>query len=47
MKRFKLIKSLALVLLITVGMSSCEDFLNRPTIDNYTLDGFYQTDGSV
>ena len=44
MKRFKLIKSLALVLLITVGMSSCEDFLNRPTIDNYTLDGFYQTD---
>ncbi|NCB84328.1 MAG: RagB/SusD family nutrient uptake outer membrane protein [Bacteroidia bacterium] len=44
MKRFKLIKSLALVLLITVGVSSCEDFLNRPTVDNYTLDGFYQTD---
>lgn len=27
-----------------VGMSSCEDFLNRPTEDNYTIDGFYQTD---
>lgn len=44
MKRFNIIKSLTLVLLITVGVSSCEEFLNRPTIDNYTLDGFYQTD---
>ena len=44
MKRFNIIKSLTLVLLISVGVSSCEDFLTRPTIDNYTLDGFYQTD---
>lgn len=38
------IKSLALAALLMVGATSCEDFLNRPTIDNYTIDGFYQTD---
>ena len=25
-------------------MSGCEDFLNRPTEDNYTVDSFYKTD---
>lgn len=38
------IKSLALATLMLAGMTSCEDFLNRPTVDNYTIDGFYQTD---
>jgi len=38
------IKSLALAALLMVGATSCEDFLNRPTMDNYTIDGFYQTD---
>ena len=38
------IKSLALAALLMVGATSCEDFLNRPTVDNYTIDGFYQTD---
>lgn len=38
------IKSLALAALLLVGATSCEDFLNRPTVDNYTIDGFYQTD---
>ena len=44
MKRLNIIKSLFIALLLMVGVSSCEDFLTRPTIDNYTLDGFYQTD---
>ena len=26
---------------------SCQDFLNRPTEDNYTTAGFYQTDEQV
>lgn len=43
MKRLN-IKSLALATLLLVGTSSCEDFLNRPTVDSYTIDGFYQTD---
>ena len=38
------IKSLALATLLMVGVTSCEDFLNRPTVDSYTIDGFYQTD---
>lgn len=43
MKRLN-IKSLALATLLLVGATSCEDFLNRPTSDSYTIDGFYQTD---
>ncbi len=43
MKRLN-IKSLALAALLLVGATSCEDFLNRPTVDNFTIDGFYQTD---
>ena len=27
-----------------LGLTSCEDFLNRPTIDNYVADGYYKTD---
>jgi len=27
-----------------LSLTSCEDFLNRPTEDNYTVDGFYKTD---
>jgi len=44
MKRFNILKSLIIVLFVTVGATSCEDFLTRPTIDNYTVDSFYQTD---
>lgn len=43
MKMLK-IKRWALASLILVGMTSCEDFLNRPTEDNYNIDSFYQTD---
>jgi hypothetical protein len=35
--------AIALVLSLIV-MSACEDFLNRPTEDAYTIDSFYQTD---
>lgn len=44
MKKLNIIKCLFTALLLMVGVSSCEDFLTRPTIDNYTLDSFYQTD---
>ena len=44
MKKTNIITSLFTALLLMVGASSCEDFLTRPTIDSYTLDGFYQTD---
>lgn len=35
--------AIALVLSLMV-LSACEDFLNRPTEDAYTIDSFYQTD---
>lgn len=41
MKKYKYILISALVLL---GFTSCEDFLDRPTEDSYTIDSFYQTD---
>ncbi len=37
------IKSLALVGLLGCGLTSCEDFLNRPTEDSYNVDNFYET----
>lgn len=39
----KIFKTLVLSLGVLLGMSSCEDFLNRPTEDNYTVDSFYET----
>lgn len=32
------------VLFVMLVVTSCEDFLDRPTEDNYTVDSFYQTD---
>lgn len=32
------------LLLIIFSMSACEEFLNRPTEDSYSIDGFYKTD---
>ena len=40
----RILKYLALSLGVLVGLSSCEDFLDRPTEDNYNVDNFYQTD---
>ena len=38
------INKLLLFVAITIGMISCEDFLNRPDKANYTLSDFYQND---
>lgn len=38
------IKSIAIAAALLLGMSSCEDFLNRPAEDTYNTDGFYQND---
>jgi hypothetical protein len=40
----KIFYNLALSLGVLLGMSSCEDFLDRPNEDNYNVDNFYQTD---
>jgi starch-binding outer membrane protein, SusD/RagB family len=42
--KFYNIINMAIASILMVGMTSCEDFLNRPTEDSYTIDGFYQTD---
>ncbi|MDD2551605.1 MAG: RagB/SusD family nutrient uptake outer membrane protein [Dysgonamonadaceae bacterium] len=46
MKKYKNImqKSTFALLIVLLGMISCEDFLDRPTEDNYTVDSFYKTD---
>lgn len=38
------IKYLVLASMLTFGMTSCEDFLNRPAEDNYNAENFYQND---
>jgi len=38
------IKNLAITTVLLISIASCESFLNRPTEDSYTIDGFYQTD---
>ncbi len=42
--KIKNIKYLAVVAALGVGMSSCNDFLDRPAEDNYNAGNFYQTD---
>ena len=37
----------AMVGVLALSMVSCEDFLNRPTEDNYNVDNFYKTDDQV
>ncbi|MDR0798956.1 MAG: RagB/SusD family nutrient uptake outer membrane protein [Dysgonamonadaceae bacterium] len=44
MKKTNILIKLLFVLTITVGITSCEDFLNRPTEDQYTIEQFYRTD---
>ena len=38
------IKTVGLMLLLLVAFSSCEDFLDRPNVDSFNADQFYQTD---
>lgn len=42
--KIKDIKYLAVVAALGFGMSSCNDFLDRPAEDNYNAGNFYQTD---
>lgn len=43
MKLFN-IKTIALVAVAGFGLTSCEDFLNKPTIDNYNANNYYSSD---
>lgn len=42
--KFPYIKTIALAAIATMTMTSCEDYLNKPTEDNYVADNYYQTD---
>ena len=42
----KNIKYVAAAMLLGVGMTSCEDFLDRPVEDNYNTENFYTDDAS-
>lgn len=42
--RKNILRNVTLAIFVLVGASSCEDFLERPTEDNYNVDNFYQTD---
>ncbi len=41
--KFK-ISRLALAAVVGLGMVSCEDYLNKPQVDNYNADNFYEND---
>ncbi|MDA3853530.1 MAG: RagB/SusD family nutrient uptake outer membrane protein, partial [Bacteroidales bacterium] len=41
---FNIFKKLALISLLTLGATSCEEFLERPKEDGYNVDNFYQTE---
>lgn len=43
-KKYHILKNLTIASLLTLALASCEDFLDRPTVDNYNVDNFYQTD---
>lgn len=42
--KFNYLKYGILAVVLAAGTSSCEDFLDRPTIDNYNTDNYYETD---
>ncbi|MCL1938176.1 MAG: RagB/SusD family nutrient uptake outer membrane protein [Candidatus Azobacteroides sp.] len=41
---FKIYQTIGLMGVLVLGAASCEDFLDRPAEDNYTVDNFYETD---
>ena len=41
------IKLLLITILLVMVSMSCEDFLNRPTEDSYTIDSFFQNDDQL
>jgi hypothetical protein len=42
--KYTLYKYIALAAVLTLGMASCDDFLDKPTEDAYNTDNYYQTD---
>ncbi|MCR4958735.1 MAG: RagB/SusD family nutrient uptake outer membrane protein [Prevotella sp.] len=44
--KLKNIKYVAAAMLLTAGMTSCEDFLDRPVEDNYNTENYYTDDAS-
>lgn len=42
--KFSYLKIFTFAALAGLGLTSCDDFLNKPTEDNYVADGYYQTD---
>ena len=42
--KYTLYKYIALAAAFTLAMSSCDDFLDKPTKDAYNADNYYQTD---
>ncbi len=44
MKRLMKYKVLWILAVLLITATSCEDFLDRPTEDSFTIDNFYQTD---
>lgn len=40
----KNIKYVALALMLSIGFTSCDDFLDKPVEDNYNSDNYYQSD---
>jgi len=38
------IKTIALAVVAGFGLTACEDFLDKPTIDNYNADNYYNSD---
>ena len=44
MKKYNIITKSFTIISVLLLMIGCEDFLDRPTEDNYTVDSFYKTD---
>ncbi len=42
--KFINIKAFALVVVAGLGLTACDDFLDKPTIDNYNADNYYSSD---
>lgn len=45
--KLKNIKYVAGAMLLAMGMTSCEDFLDRPVEDNYNTDNYYVSDNAI
>ena len=44
--KLKNIKYFACAAILGLGMTSCDDFLDRPVEDNYNLDNYYSSDAA-